>query len=80
MAMQIFGYKFMYLFTFITFAKTSGLYYKHSTVINDDSNIINKFEASIADDARVIIYDCHMFIVQATENYSIKVVDLATTN
>jgi hypothetical protein len=70
----------MHLFTFITFAKTSGLYYKHSTVINDDSSIINKFEASLADDARVIIYDCHRFIVQATEHNSFKVVELPTTN
>jgi hypothetical protein len=33
-------------------------------IINDDSIIVNKFEASF--DTRVIIYDCHMFIVQAT--------------
>ncbi len=36
------------------------------TIINDDSRIINKLEASLTDDARVIIYDCHMFIVQTT--------------
>ena len=35
-------------------------------IINDDSGVINKLEASLTDDARVIIYDCHMFIVQAT--------------
>jgi hypothetical protein len=35
-------------------------------IINDDSSIINKLEASITDDARVIIYNRHMFIVQAT--------------
>ncbi len=35
-------------------------------IINDDSRVINKLEASLTDDARVIIYDCHMFIVQAT--------------
>ncbi len=44
---------------------TSGLYYKHTTIINDDSRVINKLEASLSDDARVIIYDCHMFIVLA---------------
>jgi hypothetical protein len=44
----------------------SGLYYKPMTIINDDSRVINKLEASLTDDARVIIYDCHMFIVQAT--------------
>jgi hypothetical protein len=36
-------------------------------IVNDDSGVINKLEASLTDDARVVIYDCHMFIVQATE-------------
>jgi hypothetical protein len=36
------------------------------TIVNDDSRVINKLEASVTYDARVIIYDCHMFIVQAT--------------
>jgi hypothetical protein len=36
------------------------------TIINDDSRVVNKLEASFTDDARVIIYDRHMFIVQAT--------------
>jgi hypothetical protein len=35
-------------------------------IINDDSRVINKLEASLIDNARVIIYDRHMFIVQAT--------------
>ncbi len=35
-------------------------------IINDDSRVINKLEISLTDDARVIIYDRHMF-VQATE-------------
>ncbi len=35
-------------------------------IIIDDSSIVNKFEASLIDDARVVIYDCHMFIVQAS--------------
>ncbi len=35
------------------------------TIINDDSRVVNKLEASLTDDARVVIYDCHMFIVQA---------------
>ncbi len=33
------------------------------TIVNDNSRVINKLEAY---DARVIIYDRHMFIVQAT--------------
>jgi hypothetical protein len=36
------------------------------TIINDNSRVINKLEASLTDDARVVIYDHHMFIVQAT--------------
>ncbi len=43
-----------------------GLYYEHITIINYDSSIINKFGTSLTGDARVIIYDRHMFIVQAT--------------
>jgi hypothetical protein len=35
-------------------------------IVNDDSGVINKLEASLTDDDRVIIYDHHMFIVQAT--------------
>ncbi len=45
----------------------SGLYYKPMTIVNDDSRVINKFETLLTDDARVVIYDCHMFIVQATD-------------
>ena len=33
------------------------------TIINDDSRVVNKLEASLIDDDRVIIYDRHMFIV-----------------
>ncbi len=46
---------------------TCGLHYKHIMIVNDDSSIINKFEASLSDDDRVVIYDCHMFIVQTTD-------------
>jgi hypothetical protein len=37
------------------------------TIINDDSRVINKLEASLTDDVRVIIYDRQMFIVQAPD-------------
>jgi hypothetical protein len=43
-----------------------GLYYKHVTIVNYASSSVNKLKASLNDDARVIIYDRHMFIVQAT--------------
>jgi hypothetical protein len=34
-------------------------------VISDDAWIVNTLDASLTDNARVIISDCHMFIVQA---------------
>ncbi len=36
------------------------------TIVIDNSRVVNKLEASPTDDVRVIIYDRHMFIVQAT--------------
>ncbi len=44
----------------------SGLYYKPMSIVNDDSRVVNKLETSLTDDARVIIYDRHVFIAQAT--------------
>jgi hypothetical protein len=38
------------------------------TIVNDKARVINKLEASLNDDARVVIYDRHMFIAQATES------------
>ncbi len=35
-------------------------------IVSYASNIINKLEALLTDDARNINYDCHVFIVQAT--------------
>jgi hypothetical protein len=37
------------------------------TIVNVYSRVVNKLEASMTDDDRVVIYDCHMFIVHATE-------------
>ncbi len=36
------------------------------TIINDDSRFITKLETSLTDDTRVVIYDRHLLIVQAT--------------
>jgi hypothetical protein len=33
--------------------------FKPMTIVNDDARVINKLEASLTDDARVIIYDLH---------------------
>jgi hypothetical protein len=46
--------------------KNSGLNYKHTMIVNDDSSVINKLEALLTDDARGIIYDRRKFIIQAT--------------
>jgi hypothetical protein len=35
------------------------------TIVNDNSRVINKLEASLTDDSRVVIYNRHMFIVQS---------------
>jgi hypothetical protein len=35
------------------------------TIVNDDC-VINKLEALLTDDARVVIYNRYMFMVQAT--------------
>ncbi len=37
------------------------------TIVNDDSRVINNLETSLTDSASVIIYDRHIFIVQATD-------------
>ncbi len=34
------------------------------TVVNYDSSIVNKLKALLTDDARVVIYDRHVFIVR----------------
>jgi hypothetical protein len=62
--------------TILSFSLSKGLYYKHLTIVNDDSSIVNKLWASLTDNARIIIYDCHMFIVQAIGACTIKITDL----
>ncbi len=48
------------------YVDTSGLYYKPITIVIDDSSIVNKLETSVIDNARVVIYDRHVFIIQST--------------
>ncbi len=43
----------------------SGLCYKHVTILNDNSSIVNRWSFKVIDDARVLIYNRHMFIIQA---------------
>ncbi len=47
--------------------KISALYYKHTTIVNYDSSVVDELEALLTDDARVVIYYCDVFIVKATE-------------
>ncbi len=54
----------------------SGLYYKHVTIVKDDSSIINKWSFKLIDNPRVIIYDRHKFMIQATD---LEIVHLADT-
>jgi hypothetical protein len=35
-------------------------------IVNDDSRVVIKLETPLTDDARVIIYDRHMFIIPDT--------------
>jgi hypothetical protein len=39
--------------------------YKPMKIVNDDARVVNKLEASLTVDTRVVIYNRHMFIVQA---------------
>ncbi len=48
------------------FVDTSGLCYKHVTIVNDDSSIIHKWSLKFIDDASVVIYNHNRFIIQAT--------------
>ncbi len=47
-------------------ARTAVSCIKHIMILKDDSNISSKWQVSPIDDARVIIYNSNMFIIQAT--------------
>ncbi len=46
---------------------TSCLYYKHMMIVNYASSFVNKLETLLSDNDRVINYNHHKFIVQATD-------------
>ncbi len=50
-----------------------GLYYKHITIINDNSSVFNKWQVSLTDNTRVIIYNRNMFIIQATVYFNVSI-------
>jgi hypothetical protein len=39
--------------------QTCALYYKHITIVNDDSRVVNKLETSLTNDARVTNYNVY---------------------
>jgi len=43
------------------------------TIVNVDSRVITKLETLLTGDARVIIYDRHMFIAQATDKVPLAI-------
>ncbi len=45
-----------------------GLYYKHVMIVNDDSSVVSKWSFKLIADPRVVIYDRHRFIIQATDD------------
>jgi hypothetical protein len=47
-------------------------------IVSDASSVINKLEALFTDDIRVVIYDHHVFIVQATgcNNWINQIIEL----
>ncbi len=51
-----------------------GMYYKHMTIRDDDSSIISEQSSKLIDNARGVIYDRRMFIIQATDEvHKIKI-------
>jgi hypothetical protein len=64
---RLFGLLFEKLGDF--FQTFCGLYYKHTTIVNYASSIVNKLEALLTDNAGVVIYNRHVFIVQATGHH-----------
>jgi hypothetical protein len=45
-----------------------NMYFKHMTIVNDNSSIVSKWSSKLIDDARVTIYDRHMLMVQAKDD------------
>ncbi len=48
------------------------------TIINYASSIVNKLKALLTDNARVVIYDCRVFIVHATAFIGSQATNLTT--
>jgi hypothetical protein len=55
---------------FVLLRDICGLYYKLTTIVNYASSVVSEQSFQLIDDARVIIYDHHVFIVQAAGGQS----------
>ena len=51
----------------LKYASIYCLYYKHMMIVNDAFSVVSKWSSKLIDDARVVIYDRNMFIIQATD-------------
>ncbi len=47
-------------------SESSGLYYKHMVIVYDNSSIVSKWSSKLTDNARIVIYNRNMFVIQAT--------------
>jgi hypothetical protein len=48
----------------------SGLYYKHVTIVNDDSGVVSKWSFKLTDNSRGVIYTRNRFIAQTNDAIS----------
>jgi hypothetical protein len=54
-----------------TVLSTNGQYYKHMTIVNDNSSIFSEQSFKLIDDTRGVIYDRRMLIIQATNHCNV---------
>ncbi len=53
----------------VLWMRTQGPVPKHMTIVNDDSSVVSVQSFQLIDNARGIIYNRHMFIIQATGSF-----------
>jgi len=51
-----------------------GLYYKHVTIVNDNSSVISKRSFKLIDDPKVVNYNHQRFIIQATGDFLLMII------
>jgi hypothetical protein len=55
------------IFNVLKHSLICSLYYNHVTMVNDDSSVVSKWSFKLIDNPRVVIYDHHKFLIQATD-------------